>query len=142
MLSLLLATLLTQATMSPSSDLSTNRVRATGAAGARALRDHLRTLPDVYWDSVTVSTAHARATGASTTRTLADHLRTLPDAEIVASGARTSRTLPEWFADEIKVKATGAACDGVTDDSAAFARAMALAEARGGGTVVMPEGTC
>lgn len=39
MLSLLLATLLTQATMTPSSDLSTNRVRATGTVTARAFRD-------------------------------------------------------------------------------------------------------
>lgn len=62
MLSLLLATLLTQATMSPTSDLSTNRVRATGAAGARSLRDHLRTLPD----------AEIVASGTTTGRGFAD----------------------------------------------------------------------
>jgi hypothetical protein len=32
--------------MSPTSDVSGNRVRATGASTSRALRDHLRTLPD------------------------------------------------------------------------------------------------
>lgn len=72
MLSLLLATLLTQATMSPTSNLSTNRVRATGASVTRTLRDHLRTLPDVAWDAVNTGSASVTATGSATPMALHD----------------------------------------------------------------------
>jgi hypothetical protein len=43
----------------------------------------------------------------------------------------------------IDVRAAGALCDGTTDDSTAFARAVRAVEARpGGGTVRVPIGTC
>jgi len=43
--------------MSPTSDVSANRVRATGAGASRALRDHVRTLPDVDWGAIGVGSA-------------------------------------------------------------------------------------
>lgn len=59
--------------MSPTSDVSGNRVRATGAAQARALRDHLRTLPD----------SRITATGGSTAQSLADIAGNVLDAGVM-----------------------------------------------------------
>jgi hypothetical protein len=43
--------------VSPTSDVSHSRVTSTGSTTARALRDHLATLPDVQWDSVSVGSS-------------------------------------------------------------------------------------
>jgi hypothetical protein len=60
--------------VSPTSDVSSSRVTATGSTTAYALRDHLATLPD----------AQITATGTSTTKTLAAWTKEIGDAASAA----------------------------------------------------------
>ena len=60
------------------------------------------------------------------------------DAEVTAAGSTAGRTLPERFADVVNVKDFGAKGDGVTDDTAAFQAAAAVANGR---HVFVPQGS-
>jgi hypothetical protein len=59
---------------------------------------------------------------------------------VTASGSTTQRQLNDRFADVVNVKDYGAMADGVTDDRAAIAAAIAVASASGG-RVYFPPGT-
>lgn len=71
--------------------------RVTVGSTPRTFEDHLRTLPDVSWDTVNLGSAYATATGTSTAKTLADQLGVTP-------------SLKNW----------NVACDGATDDTNAI----------------------
>jgi hypothetical protein len=86
--------------VSPTGDVSNSRVTATGSTTARALKDHLATLPDVQWDSVSVGSANVTASGATAARGLSIHLSSLPDAQVtIGSTGSVPQTLPAQLGD-------------------------------------------
>ncbi len=68
-------------------------------------------------------------------------LEPLVRGSVIATGTTTRRNLSDRFAELVALKDFGAKCDGATNDTAAFAAALAALPAEGG-TVSLPAGRC
>lgn len=64
------------------------------------------------------------------------------DTRVKSTGSTEPRQLADRFADVVNILDFGAKCDNSTDDTAEIQAAVDRLEAIGGGTLVLPAGTC
>jgi Pectate lyase superfamily protein len=70
------------------------------------------------------------------------NLTDISQSLVLPTGATVQTTLGNYLARKFWVNDYGAKVDGVTNDTAAIARAYAAAKAAGGGSIIFPPGNC